>query len=74
MGEPSGRFRLSVIRMVPRPSRATSAPVNTARTPGARRAAPESMDRIFAWACIDRTTTAWACPGRFTSLMNRPPP
>ena len=35
IGEPSGRLRLSVICMVPRSSRARSAPVKTARTPGA---------------------------------------
>ena len=65
MGEPSGRLRLSVIFRVLSPS--TSAPVNTAMTPGALRAAVASIARILAWACVERTTAMWTWQERFTS-------
>src|SRR2546426_7455635 len=74
MGEPSGRFRFNVIVIVPRPSRATSAPVKTASTPGALSAAAASIPRMRACAYIERTITVWAWPGRSTSAWKRPSP
>ena len=67
MGEPSGRLRLSVMRMVPSLSWARSAPVSTATTPGDASAAFASMRRMRAWAWSERTTTMWVWPGRLTS-------
>src|SRR6516165_1066443 len=44
-----------------------SAPVNTASTPGMARAAPVSMDLIFACACGERTKTPATISGRSIS-------
>jgi hypothetical protein len=60
--------------MVPRLSRARSAPVNTATMPGDASAAAVSIDRMRACACVDRTITACVWPGTFTSLWKRPSP
>jgi hypothetical protein len=55
------------MRMLPRLSRARSAPVKTAITPGALSAAETSMSRRRALACIERTMTAYVWPGTATS-------
>src|SRR5215469_4759218 len=60
MGAPSGRLRLSVICIVPSPSRATAAPVKTATTPGAARAAAVSTERRRACACTERMRSVHA--------------
>ena len=59
--------RGSVICIVPSLSWARSAPVNTATTPGARRAAAVSIPRMRACAWGDRTTTIPVCPGSVMS-------
>ena len=41
----------------------TSAPVTTATTPGARRAASTSSLAMRAWAWGERSSTTWAQPG-----------
>ena len=52
-------------------SGARSASVNTACTPGSRRAAPASMPRIAAWACGLRTKAASSVPGNRRSSTKR---
>src|SRR3546814_14058592 len=51
-----------------------SAPVQTTMTPGACSAAALSMPLILAWACGERTKSAWTCPGRSMSSVKRPWP
>jgi hypothetical protein len=48
-------------------SPARSAPVNTAITPGASRAALTSTERITAWATGDRTKNTWQAPASRSS-------
>ena len=51
------------------PSARTSAPVSTVSTPGIARAAEVSIDTMRAWACGERTTQAWAWPGKVKSSL-----
>src|SRR2546428_1733565 len=52
----------------------TSAPVTTATTPGAFRAASTSSAATRAWACGLRTKTTWVTPSRRRSSRKRPSP
>jgi hypothetical protein len=66
-GLPSGLVTGIMHGISPRPSAFTSAPVSTASTPGAFRAADASIRRIAACACGDRSTYACASPASRTS-------
>ena len=58
IGEPSGRLCICENGIWPTPSAMRSAPVITAITPGALRAAAVSIRTMRAWACGERAKAA----------------
>ena len=67
--EPAEAAPRTRLGRVPRPSASTSAPVNTATTPGAASASVVSTPAMRACGCGERTTQPWSWSGRLMSSV-----